>query len=283
MEKTKIIQQRLTGERALFKSDNLEIVDSVFEDGESPLKESKNITVDNTAFKWKYPFWYCENIDVKNSTFFEMARAGMWYVNHIKLENCPIEAPKEFRRCNDVVLHDVSFANAEETLWNCDGVEMKNVTATGAYFGMGTNNITMDNFTLYGDYCFDGSKNVEVHNSRFISKDCFWNSDNVTIYDSYISGEYFGWNSKNITLVNCTVESLQGFCYIENLKLVDCKLINTTLAFEYSTVDAEVISHIDSVTNPISGTIKAKSIGELIMDETKIDPSKTAFVLENQN
>ena len=34
-------QQKLTGERALFQSENLAVYDSVFEDGESPLKESK--------------------------------------------------------------------------------------------------------------------------------------------------------------------------------------------------------------------------------------------------
>ena len=33
-------QQKLTGERALFQSENLAVYDSVFEDGESPLKES---------------------------------------------------------------------------------------------------------------------------------------------------------------------------------------------------------------------------------------------------
>ena len=32
-------QQKLTGERALFQSENLAVYDSVFEDGESPLKE----------------------------------------------------------------------------------------------------------------------------------------------------------------------------------------------------------------------------------------------------
>ena len=33
-------QQKLTGERALFQSENLAVYDSVFEDGESPLKEA---------------------------------------------------------------------------------------------------------------------------------------------------------------------------------------------------------------------------------------------------
>ena len=42
--KKKVIQQEyLTGERALFMSKDLAIYDSVFTDGESPLKESENI------------------------------------------------------------------------------------------------------------------------------------------------------------------------------------------------------------------------------------------------
>src|SRR4051794_30849179 len=57
-----INQQLLTGERSLFKSRDLMIKDSVFADGESPLKESNDIFIDNSIFKWKYPLWYCQNI-----------------------------------------------------------------------------------------------------------------------------------------------------------------------------------------------------------------------------
>ena len=83
----------------------------------------------------------------------------------------------------------------------------------------------------------------------------------MTVYDSFISGEYLGWNSKNLTLINCTIESLQGMCYIENLVLKNCKLLNTTLAFEYSTVEADITSKVDSVLNPTSGTITAEEMG----------------------
>jgi hypothetical protein len=62
----------------------------------------------------------------------------------------------------------------------------------------------------------------------------------------------------------------------------NCKLINTTLAFEYSDVDAEITSRIDSVKNPSSGIIRAKSIGELIMENDMIDPSKTTIITEEQ-
>ena len=111
-----------------------------------------------------------------------------------------------------------------------------------------------------------------------LSKDAFWNTNNVTVYDSYISGEYLGWNSKNLTFINCTIESLQGMCYIDNLIMKNCTLINTTLAFEYSNVNVDINGKIDSVFNPSSGVIKAEKIGELIMDKDKIDPEKTNII-----
>ena len=126
-------------------------------------------------------------------------------------------------------------------------------------------NLTADDLTLVGNYSFDGCKNVVIRNSRLLSKDAFWNAEEVTVYDSFISGEYLGWNSGKITLINCTIESLQGMCYIQNLVMKNCRLINTTLAFEYSNV--EIIGKVDSVLNPGSGLIRADRIGELLMDE----------------
>lgn len=276
-------QDFFTGERALFHAQNLKIIDSIFADGESPLKESSNIELLGSMFKWKYPLWYANYITAKDCTWFEMARAGVWYSSHITVENSAIEAPKNFRRCNDLTMNNVSFANAAETLWNCSDVKMTNVTAKGDYFAMNSDNMKIDNLTLYGNYSFDGVKNVEIHNSRLLSKDAFWNSDNVTVCDSFISGEYLGWNAKNLTLINCTIESLQGMCYIDNLVMKNCKLINTTLAFEYSSVNAEICSSIESVFNPTSGTIRAESIKELTIDKDRVDPTKTVIVCKDGN
>ncbi len=41
---------------------------------------------------------------------------------------------------------------------------------------------------------------------------------------------------KKLTLINCSIESLQGMCYIENLVMRNCKLLNTTSAFYFSSV-----------------------------------------------
>jgi hypothetical protein len=280
-ETKEIRQEFLTGERALFKGENLKIFDTIFTDGESPLKESKNIELYGSMFKWKYPLWYANNIVAKDCTWFDMARAGVWYSNNVTVENAAIEAPKNFRRCYNLTLKNVSFADAAETLWHCDNVTLENITARGDYFAMNSNNMTIDNLTLYGNYSFDGNTNIDIRNSKLLSKDAFWNSDNITVYDSFISGEYLGWNAKNLTLINCTIESLQGMCYIDNLVMKNCKLINTTLAFEYSTVNAEIIGKIDSVLNPTSGVIKADSIDELIIEKDKVNPDKTTIICRN--
>lgn len=278
-----INQEYLTGERALFQGRKLRIVNTIFADGESPLKHSEDIELIGSMFRWKYPLWYSRHIVMKDCTLFEMARAGMWYTDDITVEDTLIEAPKEFRRCNDVRLKNVSIPNADETLWHCRNVDMENVTARGAYFGMNCENVRVDGLTLYGDYCFDGARNVEVHHAKFLSKDCFWNAENITIYDSFLTGEYLAWNAKNVTLINCTIESLQGMCYIDHLVMKECRLIHTTLAFEYSTVDADITTRIDSVMNPTGGTIRAEYIDRLILEEDKVDPSRTRIICRGES
>ena len=271
----------LDGERALFAEDGAEIYDCIFDNGESPLKESRSIELEGTMFRWKYPLWYCRDVKAKGCTWFDMARAGVWYTDNITVENAVIQAPKNFRRCTGISLTDVALTDAKETLWSCNGVKLSSVTAKGDYFAMNSSDMEVESLKLDGNYSFDGVRNSVVRNSRLISKDAFWNSENVTVYDSFISGEYLGWNSKNLTFINCTIESLQGLCYIDNLVMKNCKLVNTTLAFEYSVLDAEVSTSIDSVFNPKEGTITAPHIKELILEKDKTDAAKLSLVCDD--
>ena len=278
---TLIEQELLTGERALYFLKDARIKNCVFQAGESPLKESRNIEIDESVFRWKYPLWYANQIRVTNTILLETARSGIWYTNDIEMQNCTIEAPKTFRRGSRITLTDCQLPLAQETLWSCREIRLKNVTARGDYFAMNSDCLEIENLYLTGNYCFDGAKNIRISNSRLVSKDSFWNTENVEIRDSYIVGEYFGWNSKNIRLVNCTIESNQGLNYMDHLEMIDCKLIHTDLAFEFvSNADVQIRSHVDSVKNPTGGRICCDSIGELIMDPDLIDPSKTEIVAD---
>lgn len=273
-------QELKTGERAMYNTHNCEIIDTTFADGESPLKESSDLKLVGCIFKWKYPLWYCKNVNVENTTWLETARSGIWYTENITVKNSFIEAPKQFRRSKDIYIENTMIPNAEEFLWNCENITLKNVQARGNYFAMNSKNIKVSDFTLSGNYAFDGASNIEIHNAKLNSKDSFWNCENVVVYDSIIIGEYLGWNSKNLTFINCTIDSNQGMCYMDGIKMVNCKLLNTDLAFELcSNIDADIKSNVISIKNPISGSIKALGVGDIILDKEMIDPSKTKIVV----
>jgi len=272
-----INQKLLNEERSLFKNTDVKVKNSIFEDGESPLKESKNVVLEDDIFRWKYPLWYSDNITAENITLVDTARSGIWYTNHLDIKNSLIQAPKTFRKATDVSLSNVELSNAQETFWNCSNIKLKKVSASGNYFGMNSQYFEIDDFNLSGNYGFDGAKNISITNARIISKDAFWNCENVVVKDSTIVGEYLGWNSKNVTFINCFIESEQGLCYMDNVQLENCTVVNTDLAFEYSTVKATINSTIDSVKNPYGGEIKSYGIDELIMNDPEIDDNQTTF------
>lgn len=264
-----IKQQKFTEERPLFAARELSVCECVFEGpGESPLKESSNIEIRDCVFGWKYPLWYSARIAVENTTFLVGARSGVWYTDGISFTDCTLESPKTFRRSSNISLLRVDMPHAEETMWSCRDISLFEVKIKGDYFAMNCEGVRAEKIEILGNYAFDGAREVEVRDSRLISKDAFWNCENVTVYDSLIVGEYLGWNSKNVKFVRCTIESNQGMCYMDGVELVDCTLVRTDLAFEYSRVNAEINSSIDSVKNP-EGRIVAERIGEIIIDSNR--------------
>ena len=259
------------GERALYRAEGLTLRSCTFQNGESPLKHSSGITAESTVFDWKYPIWYSRDITVINCEFSTNARAGIWYSGNIRVAGSRLDAPKLFRRCSGVSITDSRFTDAKETLWDCSDVRLRSVHVRGDYFGMNCRNVEAEDLTIDGNYAFDGAENVQLSDSKLICKDAFWNCKNVEVSRSFISGEYLGWNSEDLTFTDCTIESLQGLCFVKNLVLRNCRLPGTTLAFELSSVDADIIGRVPGIKNPARGRIRAGSIGELILDPAEVD------------
>ena len=157
------------GERALFATKDANIYHCVFEDGESPLKESSNLKINKSEFRWKYPLWYCTNVEVDNTKLLYTARSGVWYTKNLVMRNCLIEAPKTFRYAERVVLNDCEIPNAQETFWNSKDIKLSNVKIKGDYLGFHSENIEIDNMDLDGNYCFDSAKNIVIKNSIKLS------------------------------------------------------------------------------------------------------------------
>ena len=78
MQKKKINQSYLEGERPLFQGKHLEIHDTIFAKGESPLKESQDISLYTTIFQWKYPLWYSRKIYAEDCILYRKPPAWHW-------------------------------------------------------------------------------------------------------------------------------------------------------------------------------------------------------------
>ena len=67
-------------ERALYGSDGLSVDHCSFDgpaDGESALKESRNIRVTDSFFNLRYPMWHVENLVVSGCEMTELCRAAL--------------------------------------------------------------------------------------------------------------------------------------------------------------------------------------------------------------
>lgn len=263
------------GERPLFASRDLKLVNVTIHAGESALKECSDIEAIDCRFEGKYPFWHVDNFIIRNCLFTKGARAALWYSKGLQMTDTLVEAPKMFREMSGIILDQVKIPNAQETLWHCRNINLHKVEVAHAdYIFMHCENIEIDDYHQDGNYSFQYCKNVVIRNAIINSKDAFWNTENVTVIDSEINGEYLGWHSKNLHLINCKLSGTQPLCYCENLVMENCTMAeDSDLAFEESSLQADVNSVIPSVKNPTSGVIRAKGYGEIIIDENIKQPA----------
>lgn len=264
-----ISHKEFEGERPLYASRDLRIEDVTVHEGESALKESSGIEALRCRFEGRYPFWCCKDVKISECTFTEDSRAPLWYSSGIRMLDCQVMAPKILRELDGTSLKGCSFPKAVETLWMCRGIDIVDCSFEGAdYLFFRSCDIKIKGLHLKGKYTFQYCRNVEIHDSVLDTKDAFWESENVTVYDSEVKGEYLAWYSRNLKLVRCHISGTQPLCYAKGLVLEDCTFgPDADLAFEYSEVEAGINSHITSVKNPLTGHIKARSYGEIILDE----------------
>lgn len=263
-----ISNQEYGGERPLFGSRDLRLENVVIHAGESALKECRNIEAVGCRFEGKYPFWHNDGFVVRDCLFTEGARAALWYSRGLRMTDTRVEAPKMFREMDGLELVNVELPDAQETLWHCRNVSLKNVRVDRAdYLFMHSEHIRIADYRQQGNYSFQYCRDVEIRNAEIHSKDAFWNSEDVTVYDSTLDGEYLGWHSKRLRLVNCRISGTQPLCYAHDLVLENCTMDDDAdLAFEYSSVQATVRGTVRSVKNPTTGFIRAEGYGEIILD-----------------
>lgn len=270
------------GERALFATHKLDLKDVTFRIGESALKCCSYISARGCLFQGKYPFWHVDTFRCDRCIFEPGARAALWYSKNLEMTDCRVDAPKMFREMENLSLKNVTIPDAQETLWSCRGVKLRNVEVDKAdYIFFHCADIDIDDYRQEGNYSFQYCRNVTIRNARINSRDAFWETDNVTVYDSVITGEFLGWHSRNLRLVRCHIDGIQPLCYCKNLILEDCTMGDECgLAFEDSELNATVNSNIVSVKNPRTGSLRCLAVGEVIIDRNVLAPADCKITTE---
>lgn len=271
-------------ERALYNLKNTEVNNCIFagkKDGESVLKETRNISVKNSQFSLRYPLWHAQKYELINSKFDEKTRAPIWYSNNGIIDKCKLNGIKMLRECTNTKIMN-SKINSPEFGWKCNNIELKDTKIESEYIFLDSKNLKLENVNFKGKYSFQYVENLEINNCILDTKDAFWHSKNVTVKDSLVKGEYLAWFSDSLTLINCKIIGTQPLCYCTNLKLINCEMEDTDLSFEYSDVEADIKGSILSIKNPKSGTITVDSVGEII-NEDSIMEVMANIIIRNKN
>lgn len=267
-------------ERALYGVSNLEISECIFdgpEDGESALKEASDIVVSDCNFRLRYPLWHVHDAQIENCQMTETCRAALWYDRNLTIRNSKLEGIKALRECTDITIAKCRCISSEFG-WMCQSLRMSDCALMSEYPFLGSNDIEINDLDMKAKYSFQYTRNVIIRNSKLDTKDAFWHSKNVIVYDSVVKGEYLGWYAENLKLVRCTIIGTQPLCYAKGVVLEDCTMKGCDLSFERSEVEVEVRGRIDSVKNPISGIIKADSIGETILEPEFVASNATIVI-----
>ena len=235
-------------------------------DGESALKESRDVEVRDSYFNLRYPFWHDHNLRIQNCEMTDLCRAALWYSEGVRISDSRLHGIKALRECADVRIENSDILSPEFG-WSVRNISMKNTSASSEYFMMRSEHLTFDHVTMTGKYSFQYITDSVFTNCEFDTKDAFWHARNVLVKDSVIKGEYLAWYSENVTFENCTIIGTQPLCYCKGLKLINCRMIDTDLAFEKSEVTASITTSVDSIKNPKSGVIQVPKVTEIIMDD----------------
>ena len=267
----KIIENKTYDEeRALYNLKNATVLNCTFAgkaDGESVLKECRNIKVDGCSFSLRYPLWHAHGFTVTGCKMDDKTRAALWYCKNGKIQKSTLGGIKALRECNGVNIENCGIFSPEFG-WRCKNIALKDSTAESEYFMFESKNLSIENVCFTGKYSFQYVKDVKIENCNFTTKDAFWHSRNVVVANTVLKGEYLGWYSDGLTLINCRISGTQPLCYCKNLTLVDCTMDDCDLSFEYSDVNATVNGYIQSIKNPKSGTIYADEVGETIFADS---------------
>ena len=135
----KIVENQIFDEeRALYGEADVLVRDCAFDgsaDGESALKECRDVRAERCLFNLRYPFWHDSGLAIRDSEMTEKCRAALWYSERVEITDSRLHGIKALRECSDVRMRNCEVVSPEFG-WSVRGIEMQDCTAESEYFMM---------------------------------------------------------------------------------------------------------------------------------------------------
>ena len=114
--KTQIYGKTYDEERALYHLQDAEVKECVFAgpaDGESALKEARNVIVRDCRFSLRYPLWHTQSYQLIGCSLDELTRAPIWYAGDGVIDSTEIRGVKCLRECDNTEIRHSKIVSPE--------------------------------------------------------------------------------------------------------------------------------------------------------------------------
>ena len=121
-----ILHQTYDEERSLYNLKETDVLYCIFagpHDGESVLKECRDINVKGCKFSLRYPLWHAHGFRLIDSNLDEKTRAPIWYSYNGSIVDCTINGIKCLRECKKIDISG-SKISSPEFGWKCREVKI---------------------------------------------------------------------------------------------------------------------------------------------------------------
>ena len=176
----------LDEERALYHITDSNIVNCRFDgpkDGESAIKECRNIHIVECYFNLRYPIWHTYPVTMTRSTMTEFCRAALWYCHNVKIEQSKLYGIKALRECQNIEISQCDIIS-KEFGWKNDDLKIVDSTLEGEYAFFDSKNLVIKNFKFVGKYSFQYCKNLTIE------------SEDLAYIPTQFKTEIFCWEFK---------------------------------------------------------------------------------------
>ena len=147
----KIKDMTFDAERAFYGSRGLSLENCRFDgpaDGESAMKESRDITANGCYFNLRYPFWHDDNVVIDSCELTPLCRAALWYTKNVDIKNTRLHGIKALRECADINIENCDIESPE--------------------FGWFSKRISVSDTHAVGEYFMLRAEGLKIHNLKFV-------------------------------------------------------------------------------------------------------------------